>query len=404
MSVYRPANSRIWLYDFQNRGVRFHGSTGQTTRRAAEAVERQRRLEAATGVFGQVGQMTLDVAGGRWWAEVGIHRGDAKDVERRLTALIALMGPGTVLSDINQATIATAIQKRRGIGTKRSKAKDAKVYLPSNATVNRDVIETLRPVLKRAMTHWTPKGSPHGLSVIDWRELRLREPTAQSRLYPTAERAKWLEACDPDVRLALELLLTYGLRFGELFFAPDQLNTDPERPTLTLQKGRKKDVLLEVPLRRDHARELAARASRARDAKLDHLWFRQKGFDAKGRERLVEITYSGLEYWISKAADQAGVSGGRRIHGARHHAGSTILRKTKNLKAVQALLGHATIQSSQRYAHVQTDELRAALEGPEGEQDFGSMSGLLARNVPNEPDLFRNGEGEDQPLKASKAQ
>ena len=54
--------------------------------------------------------------------------------------------------------------------------------------------------------------------------------------------------------------------------------------------------------------------------------------------------------------------GGRRIHGARHHAASTMLRRTGNLKAVQSLLGHASIHSSQRYAHVLTSELRAALE------------------------------------------
>ncbi len=38
MSVYKPARSRFWQYDFVQNGRRFHGSTGQETRRAAEAV------------------------------------------------------------------------------------------------------------------------------------------------------------------------------------------------------------------------------------------------------------------------------------------------------------------------------------------------------------------------------
>lgn len=389
MSVYKPANSRIWQFDFQIRGVRFHGSTGQASRRAAEAVERVRRLEAASGTFGQVGQMTLDVAAGRWWSEVGIGRGDAADVERRLDRLLTLIGRNTSLSNINQATVAAAIQRRRGMGCKRGAADDAKVYLPSNATVNRDVIETLRPIMRRAMTHWTPKGAAHGLAEIDWRSLREREPRGLSRVYSDAEAGAWVAACQEDVRLALEVLLTYGLRFGELFFSLDMLKAGGSDPTLTLQKGRKRDVLLELPLRKDHARELAARAGRARAADLDTVWFRQAGVEKDGRERLEAITYSAMEYWMSKAADQAGVSGKRRLHGARHHAGSTILRRTKNLKHVQALLGHATIQSSQRYAHVLTSDLRDALEEEPG---FGTISGDSVQSGPEGPEMFRNGE------------
>lgn len=309
--------------------------------------------------------MSLDVAAGRWWAEVGIRRGDARDVERRIAGLLKLIGPGTPLGDIHQATVARAVETRRGQSMQRGKAADARRYLPSDATVNRDVIETLRPILKRARTHWTPSGDRHGLPEIDWRALRLTEPRAQSRIYSQAERAAWLDCAEPlGVRLAVELMLTYGLRFGELFFPPAALQLDGDEPTLTLQKGRKKDVILYLPLRRDHARQLAALAGRAaaQDPPLETLWFAP--LVIRGRERLVALTYSQLEGRISKAADAAGVTGERRIHGARHHAGSTILKRTGNLKAVQGLLGHASIASSQRYAHVLAGDLRAALEDP----------------------------------------
>ncbi|MBO9710507.1 MAG: tyrosine-type recombinase/integrase [Caulobacter sp.] len=356
MSVYKTPKSRFWQFDFVISGRRFHGSTGQTTRRAAEAVERQRRLEAATGQFGAVAKMTIDQAAGRYWAEVGIDRGDAKDVERRLENLVALIGKTRLLGDIDQAVIAGAIERRRGQALVRSKKDGAKQYLPSNSTVNRDVVETLRPILRRARTHWATAAAPHGLPDIDWTALRLKEPRALSRLYSDAERARWIHACDEDVRLALDIMLTYGLRFGELLFPPAALSLDGDEPTLTLQKGRKKDVLLHLPLRQDHARNLAARLSRAIEAELPHLWYFQ------GAKKLEAYTYAQIEYRFSKAADQAGISGGRRIHGARHHAASTILKRTRNLKAVQSLLGHATINSSQRYAHVLTSDLRAALE------------------------------------------
>ena len=49
MSVYKSKNSPYWQYDFQYQGVRFHGSTGTTQKRAAEAIERQKRTEVAQG-------------------------------------------------------------------------------------------------------------------------------------------------------------------------------------------------------------------------------------------------------------------------------------------------------------------------------------------------------------------
>ncbi len=358
MSVYRKPGASIWLYDFAWKRRRFHGSTGQTTRRAAEAVERRIRLEVATGEQGQISKLSLDQAAGRYWAEVGSRRGDAVDVERRIARLLSIMGPKTPLGEITQAAIARAIEVRRGQARTRSPKDGARIYFPSDATVNRDIAETLRPILKRARTHWMESTDRHGLPEIDWRALRLREPRAQSRIYTSQERAAWLDACAPEARLALELLLTYGLRLGELFFPLEALNPDPAGPTLTLQKGRKRDVILHIPLRLDHGRELAALAGRARAAGLPHVWFVARG------KRLAALTYHELEGRLSRAADAAGVAGARRIHGARHHAGSTILSRTGNLKAVQALLGHASIASSQRYAHVLAADLRAALEDP----------------------------------------
>lgn len=363
MSVYKPKGSRIWQFDFVIDGKRFHGSTGVLNRRAAEEVERRKRNEAATGQFGQVAKMTLDAACGRYWEEKGKHRGDSVDVERRLDTLLVLFGKTTKLSEIGQAEVAAAVEQRSGMTFKKGKDRagaPAKEYAVSDSTVNRDVIDTLRPVLRRARTHWTPTGTAHGLPEINWRELRLTEPRALSRLYSAPEKAAWMEKAaewGDDLDLALDLMLTNGLRYGEIFMPLDAPNLDPAEPTLRLQKGRKRDVVLFVPLRIDHARRLAARIGRAREHDLDHPWFYAKG------KKLIPYTYAQIEYRLSKAADDAGIAGGRRIHGARHHAGSTVLKRSKgNLKAVQGMLGHASITSSQRYAHVLIDDLRAVIE------------------------------------------
>ena len=220
-------------------------------------------------------------------------------------------------------------------------------------------IAPLQGLLKLARTRWNETGQ-HGLPDISWRDLKLPEPSGLSRHYSLDERDAWLAAAAEkggDLDLALEMLFTYGLRAGELFFPLAAINPEAGEPTLTLKRERKRDVILHLPLRRDHARRLAARIGMAREAKLDTVWFERVG------RKTVAMTYHQVLGRLRAAARDAGVDGGRLLHGARHHAGGAILAKTGNLKAVQSLLGHASILSSARYAHVLIDDLRTALDG-----------------------------------------
>lgn len=370
MSVYKRQKSRLWHYDFQLKGRRFHGSTGQANRRAAEAVERDLRLKAAlgqTGAAAAAAAYSIDEAAGRWWLEAGQHRGDAAKLHGRALRLVQLFGPATRIAEIDQTAVAAAIERHRGAPFSRSNKKGARQYLRANATVNRDVIETLRPILRRAATHWGAGPLPE----IDWRELRLREPLEQVRVYSLAEQAAWLAACEgqPE-REALDLMLTDGLRFGELFFPPAAF--EAEGPRLAWMKGRKRDIPHTVPLLPRQAAWLAERVRRALAAGLDHIWFEETleaGGGGDGQPPAIvlkPITYWMMEGRISRAADRAGIRPGRRIHGARHHAGTRVLRKSKgNFKAVQRLLGHRDIRSSQRYAHLLEDDLRDILEAAE---------------------------------------
>lgn len=128
MSVYKPAKSRYWQYDFVIEGLRFHGSTGQTTRRAAEKAEERKRREVGEGKYGSAENLTLNQACGAWWDDVGQHRGDAVDVERRLEMIQRLIPPSTRLADIDAETVAAAIRKRRLIPYQKSNKPDAKLY------------------------------------------------------------------------------------------------------------------------------------------------------------------------------------------------------------------------------------------------------------------------------------
>ena len=52
----------------------------------------------------------------------------------------------------------------------------------------------------------------------------------------------------------------------------------------------------------------------------------------------------------------------RRFHDFRHDFATKLLRETGSLKIVQRALNHADYKSTERYAHVQDEDVRNALE------------------------------------------
>lgn len=375
MSVYKPAKSRFWQYDFVIRRARYHGSTGQVTRRAAEKWEARERERIADGANGSAENVTLDQASGRWWDDIGQHRGDAVDVERRLEVLAGLIGSSTPISAIDADMVSGAIRKRRVMPYTKSKAKGAAKYYPGPATVNRDIIETLRPVLRYAAELWANKGLK--VQTIRWGKLRLSEPAPQVKVYSAAEQEAWRAECGPTTGFALDLLLTYGLRLGELFFELGDFEAEGGRlnvrsrmmPNGARRRGRKHNTNTHIlPLRPAHAREIAARVGRASAAGLDHIWFVEVKDERSGEIALAPLTYYGLQGRLNTASERASVTPGRIIHGARHHAATTALRRTGSLPSTGKLLGHASLRSTERYAHVLEEDLRAAI----GEADDSS--------------------------------
>jgi integrase/recombinase XerC len=152
-------------------------------------------------------------------------------------------------------------------------------------------------------------------------------------------------------RLALRLLLDYGLRKGALK-AIQFKHFDYTRRQLTIFTKGQKVRALPIPhaafwtdLER-HLIEVEARP--------DHyLMCRTKTVPRAGVVRFPDKPMGdhGLHDWWYRQLAAAGIvaegtSRGERMHKARHTAGQRVLDKTGNLKAVQKLLGHASIQTT----------------------------------------------------------
>ncbi len=64
----------------------------------------------------------------------------------------------------------------------------------------------------------------------------------------------------------------------------------------------------------------------------------------------------------TRGSSPEGTTSGERMHKARHTAGQRVLDATGNLKAVQKLLGHASIQTTgDIYADWDIDQLAATM-------------------------------------------
>lgn len=355
MSVYKSAKSPFFQYDFQFKKRRFHGSTGVKTRRQAEQCEAKIRARVALGEDLDAEDMTLDQAALRWWEEHGSRLRTSVDLERRLATLLRIVGADTPLRAIGTKQVRAAVQKR--LNETFAKAADkpgrpAKRYPIAPATVNADIISPLRRILNTAARAWEVRG----LSPIDWEAVRCSEPDPELREYTAEQQDKWIAECGPVARSALRLLLTYGLRFGELFFPLDAFDGDGPRLIL----NRRKNKPYAVPLLSEDGAWIAERVARARGAGLDTIWFDE--IRAGAEQKLSVVSYYGLQARLRSAGKRAGLKMKRLIHGARHHAGTTVVRSSGNLKIAQQLLGHSDITSTMRYVHALEADVRQALE------------------------------------------
>lgn len=152
-------------------------------------------------------------------------------------------------------------------------------------------------------------------------------------------------------RCMLELLYATGMRVGEMC-ALDVRDIDYERRTARVMgKGRKERMVpFGVPAAKALVDWLAAREEMAGPEAGQALLLGVHG------RRIDPRTVRTV---VGRATSDAGVP---RLapHGLRHSAATHVLQGGADLRAVQELLGHASLATTQRYTHVSAERLRQA--------------------------------------------
>lgn len=331
----------FWHYDFTVKGVRYRGTTNLRSKTAARQVEDRERQRAALGAVHRQ-ELTIEQVAAKWFVARAAGSKSAKTTAQRLEIMLRLIGPDTMVSLIDAPEIEDAMQRRRLEPTRQRK-------LPTNSTVNRDLIDTtLRPTLNYAR-----KVLKQPVHEIEWTELRLTEPKGRDRTFTAGEIEAWREALPVWHRAVFDFAARYGVRLKEAFFPIECVDPEAGRILLRNRKNGRGHNLRLLP---EDQRTIAALYSRAREAGLASLWFREERDGT-----LTPIKWRGFQSASRRALDKAGIADAKPAHDLRHHSGTTLVRKTGNLAATKALLGHDNIQSTMRYVHADDDDVFDAM-------------------------------------------
>lgn len=185
----------------------------------------------------------------------------------------------------------------------------------------------------------------------------------------TQEEMRALFALDDLVpgrdRALLEVLYGGGLRVSELV-ALTVGDVDPDGGVVRVQgKGRRERI---VPLGRSALDALGERLSARRDVPL----FAGRS----GRPLSTRTVQRVAARWLGRVSARAGLS----PHALRHTFATHLLERGADLRAVQELLGHRALTSTEVYTHLSVERLRRTYDRAHPRGDGGRRAGDAARH------------------------
>jgi integrase len=347
---------------------RFYGSTGQKTKQAAQRVEAKLKELAALGQLSST--MTISEACWKYWDEVAGAQRSAKDHATILEHLCTYFGKDTRLVDVTADIIAEAAVKRarvpvvrpQGNGKKKelkaAKKKGDEIWMPSPATVNRQIIEPIKRILIRAKRVWK---LPIDLDDFDWAKLAYSEAAERTRELSIEEEQRLWDCLRADYHPLVELYLISGRRLSD-WIGLKKSHVDRTAGTARFPTRKRKEIgeinVQFTPTELEIINQEWAKSPQSCEYIFTYI-VQQSRTDAKKRKLKGErhpITISGFREVTDAAFVEAKLENFRR-HDLRHTFASRFGRSGGDLKALQNAMDHQDISSTARYRHVTTGEL-----------------------------------------------
>ncbi len=167
---------------------------------------------------------------------------------------------------------------------------------------------------------------------------------------PIAHGQSLLELRDKAI---LELLFSTGLRVSELAsLKRDNINLKKDEFTIR-GKGDKLRVVFLSPMAKKWLGEFLERRTDDHQAMFIRL-------DRAGRRsnEVTPLTPRSIERLVDQYAKAAGLTKRVTPHTLRHSYATDLLQNGADIRSVQAMLGHSSIQTTQVYTHVTNKQLK----------------------------------------------
>ncbi|GHB33657.1 integrase [Pseudovibrio japonicus] len=361
MSVYRPKDkkgkykSQEFHYDFQYKGRRYYGSTEKTTKREAEKVEARLREELKT----PKDTTTIDGAFDNFWEEKAQHYSEPKAVSWRLEQLqdnlSEILDQDRVdynLSEIKTRHLARYVSARRSQPNKRG-------HLPQPATINRE-LSLLRTIFNYANDVWELE-----ITVPNFKAVMLEEPDARIVEVTADDQAKIKEHMREDFHDALDFLILAGPRASNalvgkgIVLTADAVDFDHMQITFQVKSKKPGGRRIVIPITGPMATILANNIGNHEDSVFTYVARRTIDGRQRGARYPLQVHTFRREF---KAAAEAIGKPKLRVHDLRHTAATRTLRVTGNLRVAQKLLGHTRSTTTEKYAHLMTDDFATQME------------------------------------------
>jgi integrase len=401
--LYKDKRSPYWQIDKEFAGARLRRSARTTDYGEAKAqvdvwvaAQKKALMIERLGLEppkrpGDKPELTIDEAATRYFEEVGKTTKTADQTDMNLAWIVSNIAPDgkgkhTKLSEIDEPMLLALAARRRGEGSLRAKTWAAL----TEASINRYTLDIIRRLLRRAAITWKVNAA-----TIDWGAIRTPENREGlfGREMPMAVEKNLYEGDDElrdDIKDFAEFLSVHGHRNG-FTRAMEWIHVDFDAGVYRLRRKTRKlgDHFQEHPMTAT-ARRLLLR-QRGKHPKFVWTYKNQK---KRGRWKVGDyrpLSETVMRNTLGKALKK--LMGPKfRVHDMRHTAARRTLRKTKNLRAVQRVLGHADVATTAIYADVLHDEVRAAIEETEA-----------AYNPRNNPGVIEGGSDEAAEVKDKKS-
>ncbi|MBA7622771.1 Tyrosine recombinase XerD [subsurface metagenome] len=168
------------------------------------------------------------------------------------------------------------------------------------------------------------------------REVKLfKERNQRVRFLTEEEIHKLIEYCLPQLKPIVITALTTGMRRGEILKLKWK-NVDFERSLITIEET-KNDSVRRIPIN-DFLKEILLNLESRNTNEYVFL-------------NIHKRPYSDIKTAWQKAIKKAGIKD-FRFHDLRHTFASYLVMSNVNLKTVQELLGHKSMQMTMRYSHL----------------------------------------------------